>query len=131
MAHDIQRSLRRIQALNDIKTGLIDSTLWLLGILKRDANLVAQLRLLIFPEFLLGLCKVVFQEVEELGVVVLGDAGVVEDEGAVGDECVCGLATLGLDCFRGWVVFEIYVQVDDGEIHGELGLSCLSHGDEA
>lgn len=117
---DVERPLARVQALDDVQAGLVDGALGLLGVFERDADLVAQLGPLVALEVLLGLGEVVLEQVEEGVVVGLGDARVVQQQGAVCDEGGGGARTFGLDGGRGGGVVEIDVEVDDGEVHGEI-----------
>jgi hypothetical protein len=52
MTCDIEGSLRRVQAGDDLATRLVDGTFRFLGILQSDADLVAPLRVLICLEIL-------------------------------------------------------------------------------
>lgn len=122
MRRNVQRPLTRVQSLDDVQARLVDGTFRLLGVFERDANLVAQLGPLIAFQIFFRLGEVVFEEVEEGVVVGFGDSRVVEEEGAVGDEGRGGAGAFGLDEGRGWRVVEVDVEVDDGEIHRELGL---------
>ena len=109
-----------MQPLNHIQTRLIDGALRLLGVLQRHTDLIAQLGLLILPEVLFGLGKVVFEDVEKGRVVLLRDAGVVKDQGSVGDEGAGRFPTLGLDCLGVERVVEVDVEVDDREVHRQF-----------
>lgn len=119
---NVQRALARLQPLDNVQARLVDGALWLLGVFERDADLVAQLGPLVALEVLLGLGKIVLEEVEEGVVVGFRHARVVEEEGAVGDEGGGGAGAFSLDEGRGRRVVEVDVQVDDGEVHRELGL---------
>jgi hypothetical protein len=44
----------------------------------------------VLAQFFVWLCKVVLEEIEEDGIVVLGDSRVFDDESAVFDESVGG-----------------------------------------
>lgn len=117
MRRNVQRPLARVQPLDDVQTRLVDGAFRLLGVFERDANLVAQLGPLVAFQVFVRLGEVVLEEVEEGVIVGFGDARVVEEEGAVGDEGGGGAGAFGLDERRGGRVVEVDVEVDDGEIH--------------
>lgn len=119
MRRNIQRALIGSQAGNNVETRFVNRAFRLLGVLKRYANLVAQLGTLILAQLSLGLVKVVFEQVEEVLVVLGGDAGVVQNKSAVLDEGLGGFGAFGAGFGGGGVVGEVDVEVDDGEFHGE------------
>ena len=83
MATDVQGSLCRVQAGDDLKTGFIDCTFRFLGILQSDADLITPFRVLVGLEILYRLSKVIFDKVEEGIVVLLLHPRVADDEGTV------------------------------------------------
>lgn len=128
MRRNIKGTLIGGQTGNDVETRFVNGAFRLLGVLERHANLVAQLGTLVLAQLGLGLVKVVFEQVEEVFVVLGGDAGVVEDEGAVLDEGLGGFGAFGAGFGGGGVVGQVDVEVDDGEFHGE-GLVGHDGGD--
>lgn len=70
---DIQRPLRGLKSLDDPKARFINSALGFLCVFERDADLVAELRPLVFLELGFWLGKVVLEKIEETRVVVFGD----------------------------------------------------------
>jgi hypothetical protein len=118
VAGDVEGPLVGGEAADDVEAGLVDGALWLLGVLEGGADLVAQGGPLVAAQVLVGLGKVVLEQVEEAVVGRVGDARVVQDEGAVRDEGVGGARALGLDGGRRGRLAEEDVEVDDGQIHG-------------
>ena len=129
VAGNIQWPLLGRKALDDVQTWLVNGALGLLGVLQSDTNLPAQLGTLILAELLFGLRKVVFEEIEEGLVVLLCDARIVENEGAVGDESFGGLFAFGLDFGGVNGVVEVDVEVDDRKVHGNFLGKKAAHGE--
>jgi hypothetical protein len=91
VAHDIERSLRRGESLDNPETGLVHCAFGLLGVFKGHANLVAELRTLVLLQDLFRLGKVVLDKVKELVVIFVCDARVVQDESTVDDQRIGSL----------------------------------------
>ena len=121
VARDVEGPLVGGEPLDDVEARLVDGALGLLGVVEGDADLVAQLRPLVFAQGVDGLGEVVLEQVEEAVVGLGGHAAVVQDEGAVGDEGVGGPGALCLDGGRRGRVGEEEVEVDDGEVHVGVG----------
>ena len=83
MTADVEWSLLGIQTGNDFEARLVDGTFRFLGVLQGNADLITQFRTLVGLEILYGLSKVVLDEVEEGGVVLLLYPRVSYDEGTV------------------------------------------------
>ena len=83
MTTDVERPLLGVQTGDYIEARLVDGTFRLFSILKSNADLITQFRVLVGLEILYWLGKVIFDEVEEGAVVLLLHPGVAHDEGAV------------------------------------------------
>lgn len=95
MTTDVERSFRRVETSYNLETRFVDSTFWFLGVLQSDTDLVAPFRVLIGLEDLQRLREIVFDEVEEVAVILLLHPRVVHDEGTVRDDRSCGLIEWG------------------------------------
>lgn len=91
MAHDVERSLRRGESLDDPQTGLVHSAFGFLGVFKGHTNLIAEFRVFVLLQKFFRLGEVVLDKVEELVVVLVCDARVVQDKSAVDDQRIGSL----------------------------------------
>jgi hypothetical protein len=93
MGSNIQRSLVRLQPGNDLKTRLVHSTLGFLRIFESDPDLIGDFRAFVLFQFGDRLGEIVLEQVEKCCVVIFRDETVLYQQGAISDQCFCGLRT--------------------------------------